>query len=71
MKWGLVYMAELFLLPPEAVSSLKTEGFRVQGKEDAPFESVSDDHATEWVNGISKEGGKLGKITQIQSATLK
>ena len=64
-------MAELFLLPPDAVASLKTEGFGVQWKEDAPFTSVSDDHATEWINRLCKSGSGLSNMNQIQSATLK
>ena len=62
---------ELFRLPADVLDSLISEGFGVTWNDDSPFTTVSDDHATEWVNGLSKSAAGLKSITQVDSATLK
>ena len=51
--------------------NLTEGGFGVQWKDECPFTAVSDDHAMEWVNGLSKSATGLTSITQIDTATLK
>ena len=64
-------MAEMKSLPSEVLERFYADGFAVQWKEEAPFSSVDIDHATEWLNGISKSAGGLSNMTQNDSATLK
>ena len=64
-------MLKTNMIPNEVLKSIIKDGFGVQWKDDAPFTAVSDDHATEWVNGLSKSAAGLKSITQIDSATLK
>ena len=59
------------MIPNEVLKSIIEDGFGVQWKDDTPFTAVSDDHATEWVKGLSKSAEGLKSITQIDSATLK
>ena len=71
LRSGVVYLTELFRLPPYITKEFKTEGFSVHWKDDKPFSSVSIDHATEWVNRQAKSTGGLANTTQINSATIK
>ena len=70
-KWGIMYVVDLYRLPSNVLQQFISDGFGVQWRDDAPFTSVSIDHATEWVNGAAKASGGLASITQIDSATLK
>ena len=70
LKSGVIYRAELHRLPDNVLDSLISEGFGVTWNDDSPFSTVSDDHATEWVNGQSKSSSGLQSITQVDSATL-
>ena len=64
-------MAKIQSLPSDALERFYADGFGVQGKEEAPFNSVDIDHATELLNGISKSTGGLSDMTQNDSGTLK
>ena len=69
-KWGAINVIEMFNLPPAVLERIKGE-FGVQWNDNNPFSRVSVDHATEWVNGISKSSGGLSSITQTDTATLR
>ena len=68
---GVTYRVELSMIPNEVLKSIIEDGLGMQWKSNAPFTAVSDDHATEWVNGLSKSAAGLKSIIQIDSATLK
>ena len=55
----------------EVLDELTSDGFGVTWNDGSPFSTVSDDHATEWVNGISKSAAGLESITQVDSAATK
>ena len=64
-------MVDVSKLSDETLQSLTEGGLGVQWKDKCPFTAVSDDHAMEWVNGLSKSATGLTSITQIDTATLK
>ena len=53
------------MIPNEVLKSIIEDGFGGHWKDNTPFTDVSNNHATEWINTISKSSGGLSTATQI------
>ena len=66
-RWGTVYLAEMWVLPPEVLHEFQ-EGNCVVKRTDRRFNKVSAGQSTEWLNAIGKKSGGLVGISRVASA---
>ena len=69
-KLGVIYVVEMYIIPECAKKGLR-RGFSVQWVEGEPFSGVDHDHATEWMNGLSKDSGGFSDVAHIDSTGLR